>query len=403
MLTLASTILFGITFSLLAAMLIPIRCMAWIRQQRPSEPSRWPGISILKPLAGLDDELEENLRSHLAVEYPGPWEMVLGVRSETDPAYPVARAFVAAHPDRARLVLQQGAPGYNPKVNQLITLTRAARYEVIALTDSNVRVARSFLREVASVLSQPDVGIATAMIAGVGERGIGAVLDNMTLAVHAGPFLSVGSVIFKLNDIAGKAMAMRKEALDKAGGWRSVRKILAEDALLGRAFRRLGLRAAFCPTPIENVQVSQPLSHFWRRQTRWLLIRYRNVFPAVLLEPFTLPCLTGLAGALASPTRPVAWLLFAAAVGLDLLTTQACAYVLRGHGFKPWHLLLVPVREVVFFASWLRAATLREVDWRGNSFRVLAGTRLASPEVVARARRLQHRTRRLRRRVSAFR
>ena len=50
----------------------------------------WPGISVLKPLCGADDGLEENLASFVALPYPGAYEVVLGVRSVEDAAYPVA-------------------------------------------------------------------------------------------------------------------------------------------------------------------------------------------------------------------------------------------------------------------------------------------------------------------------
>jgi len=393
MLTLVSSILFGIAYSVLIAMVIPLWCMVWVRRQRLVEPPCWPRISLVKPLAGLDDALEENLESHVAIDYPGPWEILLGVRSEKDAAYPVARAFAAKYPERVRLVLQQGEPGYNPKVNQLITLTREAKYEIISLTDSNVRVPRSFLREVASLLAQPKVGIATNLIAGVGERRLGAVLDNMTVMVQATPFIATGAVLFKLGDFAGKAMALRREVLEAAGGWRSMRKILAEDQMLGRALRRLGYRVAFCPSPIQNIQVNHPLTYFYRRQARWLLIRYRNMFPGVLIEPVELPMLMAFVAALFSPGARLAWGLFAMVAVLDVLLTESCAWVLRGQGFKAWHLLLIPLRELVFFAAWVRAATLGKVEWRGNAFYVLEGTRLAPADVVVRASRLGKRRR----------
>ena len=119
-----------------------------VRRRRIPEPASWPAISILKPMAGFDDDLVENLETHLQLDYPAPYELILGVRDKSDASYPIAKAFAEKYADRGvRLVLQEGEPGFNPKVNQLITLTRHARYEVIALTDANVRVPKHWLRE----------------------------------------------------------------------------------------------------------------------------------------------------------------------------------------------------------------------------------------------------------------
>ena len=38
------------------------------------------------------------------------------------------------------MVIQEPSAGLNPKVNQLITLARAARHPLLLISDSNVRV-----------------------------------------------------------------------------------------------------------------------------------------------------------------------------------------------------------------------------------------------------------------------
>ena len=53
-------------------------------------PAKLPRVSILKPLAGVDDELEENLASFESLAYPD-YEIILGVASQEDPAYLAAR------------------------------------------------------------------------------------------------------------------------------------------------------------------------------------------------------------------------------------------------------------------------------------------------------------------------
>src|SRR5690349_19684454 len=87
-------------------------------RRRPRAARAHPGISLLKPLCGVDDGLATNLQSFATLDYPR-YEVLLGVKDRTDPAYPVACRAAARWPERMRVVVQSGAPGLNPKVNQL--------------------------------------------------------------------------------------------------------------------------------------------------------------------------------------------------------------------------------------------------------------------------------------------
>src|SRR5258708_27443198 len=53
------------------------------------KPIRHPGISVLKPLCGFDDQLFTNLSTFATLDYP-EYEVVLGVKSCDDLAYPIA-------------------------------------------------------------------------------------------------------------------------------------------------------------------------------------------------------------------------------------------------------------------------------------------------------------------------
>ncbi len=45
-----------------------------------------PGISILKPLKGVDPRMYAGLESHCRQLYPAPFELIFGVQSLSDPA-----------------------------------------------------------------------------------------------------------------------------------------------------------------------------------------------------------------------------------------------------------------------------------------------------------------------------
>jgi ceramide glucosyltransferase len=57
-----------------------------------------PGVSILRPLKGLDTNLYENLESTFTQEYPN-YELLLSVADENDQALPVARELMSKYPN----------------------------------------------------------------------------------------------------------------------------------------------------------------------------------------------------------------------------------------------------------------------------------------------------------------
>jgi ceramide glucosyltransferase len=346
--------------------------LRWFRSR--STPASWPSISILKPLAGLDDELELNLESHLALDYPGEWEILLGVRTEHDPAYALAKAFAEKHAPLVRLVMQEGEPGLNPKVNQLITLTRHARFEIIALTDSNVRVSTSWLREHALYLGRANIGLTSHGFVGVGEATFGSALDNLTLTAFF-PNLVTADVLLRVTQIVSKSLAIKREALQAVGGWEAFKDLLAEDQRLGNALTDKGYRTAVCPTPVQNVQKTQSFAYFGSRHTRWAMIRFK-VLPVVWLEPLLNPFFTTGLFLLTNGTHEWAWWVALATMGYSMLFAQVTAVLARGYGFAFKWVLLVPLRDAISFAAWVRGFFITEVTWRGNVLKVGQNTQL---------------------------
>lgn len=64
-----------------------------------------PGVSILRPLKGLDTNLYENLESTFTQEYPN-YEILLSVADEHDQALSVVRDLLAKYPNvNARVII----------------------------------------------------------------------------------------------------------------------------------------------------------------------------------------------------------------------------------------------------------------------------------------------------------
>lgn len=348
----------------------------------PAAPRGRPAVSILKPLCGADDELERNLECFAALDWPD-YEVVLGVRDAGDAACPVARRLEARHPGRFRLVLQRGEPGLNPKVNQLVTLAREARHDVLVVSDSNVRVEPGYLAEVVALLEDPSVGLVTHAIAGVGARRLGSLFDALHLAGSVAPGVVAAQALCGQDIVVGKSMAFRRKDLAELGGFEAAKDVLAEDFVLGRMVSsRLGKRVALARRPILNVSVERGVGDFVARYGRWAVLHRTVTGRLVHLSQACLnPVLLGAAAVAAEPgvaTLAALGGLCAAKAGID----GACGRALRPGGFRPWQLALVPLKDLVFATAWARGLVRSSVVWRGNRIRVLAGTRIEAAELA---------------------
>ena len=355
-------------------------------------PATRPPISILKPLCGLDDRLMQNLATFAALPYPS-YEVLLGVRDVEDAAYPTAVAVARRWPRRFRVVVQRGEPGLNPKVNQLITLARAARNELFVISDSNTRVPPGYLDEIAAYLNDPGVGLVTHPIVGQGDEQygarLGAALDNMHLAGAITPGLTTAKVLFGKDFVVGKSMALRHSDLQALGGFAAVKDVLAEDFVLGRMIpERLGKRVVLARSVVRCVSLRRSVGSFFRRYARWSVMQHQCAgLPAywglLLLNPQLLATLAFCA----SPGRgtAAAWLGCAAArMSLD----TAAGRLLRGRVFALWALPWAPFKDLLAAGAWLYGLTNRSIEWRSTRLTVLRGSVLRpAPRSLAARRR----------------
>ncbi|MHB1845581.1 MAG: glycosyltransferase, partial [Deltaproteobacteria bacterium] len=331
-----------------------LSCIRHLRERTP-EPTATPGISILKPLCGLDDDLEGTLACFAELDYPD-YEVLLGVKDATDPAYAMATAVAARWPDRFRVLLQIGEPGLNAKVNQLLTLAPAAAYELLLISDSNVRVEPRYLQEIAAQLEDSSVGLVTHPIVGVGEESLGALFDRLHLASLVTPGIISGKRLVRQEFVVGKSMALRKSDLAAMGGLESVKDVLAEDFILGRRVGKLlGKEVRVAHRPVTNVSRQLGVWEFCQRYARWNVIqrvligRFLYAFQ-LLLNPLALALL----GFVAYPTFRRG----GAVLGIAVAKSLVDALSRRAQERRPVrlrHLLSTPLKDLVFAWSGAQA------------------------------------------------
>lgn len=376
MLGLVSTTLLGLAWLGTAALALQLFLVRRRMRETPRVPASHPGVSILKPLCGVDDGLEESLERFATLGYPN-YELLLGVRDALDPAYPVALRAARRHPGRVRVIVQRGEPGLNPKVNQLVTLEARARHELLVISDSNTRVGPGYLEELVALFEDPEVACVTHPVVGDGEERLGSLLDNLHLGSAIGPGMIAAKMLCDGDLVLGKSMALRRTDLDALGGFRAVKDHLAEDYVLGRAVGgRLGKRVALARATVINHSQKKRVSDFARRYVRWSVIHRTAVsLPTYFAEGLLNPTPLAVLGAASSPSglsATTACALVLARVVVDL----GCARALRGRGFGVKGALAVPLKDGILFAAFCVGLVKDTVSWRGNSLRVTRGSLL---------------------------
>ncbi len=360
-----------------AALAIMLGLTVWHVRRPGLVPTSWPGISVLKPLCGADDELAANLASFAELPYAGEYEVVLGVRSPEDAAWPIAEEAVRRWPHRMRLVRQEREVGLNPKVNQLVGMAQAARHALLVVSDSNIRVPGAYLADIAAHLARTGVGCVTHPIGGAGQRTLGAFLDNVHLASTVATGMVAAKRVAGKPLVVGKSMALWRHDLELLGGFESVANVLAEDHALGNRIRReLNAGVAVSSLPVWNIAVEKSVGHFFRRYLRWSVIHRTAIsFPTYLAESLLNPIPLAVIGYALRPTSGAAATLAVCAVLKP--TLDAVAFSRLRRELFSWRAFgVVWMKDVLLFVTWVYGLFARTVVWRGNRLRVHSGSRL---------------------------
>ncbi|MBL8677820.1 MAG: glycosyltransferase [Myxococcales bacterium] len=350
-----------------------VACVAQLRRGRrfdsapePSLPDGdWAGVTVLKPCAGADDDLEACLESYFRVRYP-KMQLLFGVRSESDAAFPVIERVRAKHPeiDSAVFVTGEGAH-VSPKISQMEVLSQHAKYDLWWLSDSNTKVHPDTLWDMVARLGEPNSALVASPIVGDGEETLGASLENLHLNAYV--VATTYAVKFALDRVAvpGKSMLVPKSVLLEVGGWQEIGKYFADDEVLVQAIMDKGYRLHLGAFAVQNVNAKGSMKKFFQRHLRWSQIRWRVVPHVALLEFFVTPVIFTSLLALASPTREHL-LFWACALVLQIVADWALHAVIRGRPLAISHLWLLIVRPFLVAALLFRGAFSGHVEWRGN-------------------------------------
>jgi ceramide glucosyltransferase len=334
-----------------------------------------PPITILKPICGVDRDAYANLASFCRQDYP-QFQMICGVCDEHDPGIAVVRQLIKDFPAvYIRLVVSDRRIGTNPKVSNLANMASEARYSILLISDSDIRVGPNYLRHVVQPMGDPSVGLVTCMYRSR-ARGLAATLEaiGVSTAFHGG--VLVARKLEGIKFALGSTMVIKREALEVVGGFAVLADYLADDFLLGNLAVRGGYRVVLSDYVVEHVLATESFVELVRRQLRWARGDRASRPWGHLGLIFTHGIVMSLVFLLATKGSMVGWSM----LSVTWLARLAMAWVI---GVRYLHdqaakkfLWLVPLRDLIGFALWCCSFVGRTIDWRGQRFRICPGGKL---------------------------
>jgi len=350
------------------------RVLAW-RPGPVTLPADPPGVTVAKPLCGLEAEMEENLRSWMAQDYPR-FQVVFGVRDADDPAIPFVRKVMADFPAvDATLVVHNGKePGTNRKAANLVRICRVAKHPIVVVSDGDTRATPDLLTAIASRYADPAVGAVSCLTVGRPLPGLPSTLGAMFLNEEFLPSVLVSQALQPLDFCLGPTMSARRASLEAIGGFEGLTNHLADDYLLGNRIAALGQKVELAPRTVTNVLHEPSLRALFLHELRWART-IRTVRPLSYAGTVvTFSVVWALGALLAFRFSPAGWLALAVALALRAGIHRAVRRTF-GLGRRPaagW----MPLREILSFFVYCASHGGRSVFWKKNQFRLSGDGRL---------------------------
>jgi ceramide glucosyltransferase len=338
----------------------------FFRSSRHASQDYTPGVSILKPVRGLDAQALRNYASFCRQDYPC-YELLFGFSDPEDPAVHLVRQLQNDYPHTRIRLICGPALGTNRKASLLHHLAAEARHDILVVSDSDMRVTPDYLRRVVAPLADPSTGLVTCCYRAEASRTLAAGLEALQIGVVFLPSVIIANCLFKFGFAMGSTAALRRRDLDRLGGFQAITDYLADDYQLGARIAQLGLGVHLSDYVVATVLGETDFVEQWHREVRWT--RCARVsrpwcYPGLLIS-FTMPL--ALLLLLLSGFAIVGW----QALAVSLAVRWLVAFLVSGYTgdveSRRW-LPCLPLRDLLSALVWLAGGLGRHIVWRGDRF-----------------------------------
>ncbi|WEE37425.1 glycosyltransferase family 2 protein [Lactiplantibacillus paraplantarum] len=243
-----------------------------VRRPEPQLPERVPFVSIMVPAHNEGIVIVKTLQSLLNFDYPKDrYEIIIINDNSDDNSAELLAEVQALYPHRnLKVINTDKTNGGKGKSNALNIGLKQARGSLISIYDADNTPQRTALRYlVAELMSDQRLA---AVIGKFRTRNKDASLLTRFINIETLSFQWMAQAgrekLFKLCTIPGTNYVIRRDILEKIGGWDV--KALAEDTEISFRVYRMGYRIRFQPLAVTWEQEPQTLDVWFHQRTRWV-------------------------------------------------------------------------------------------------------------------------------------
>jgi len=349
--------------------------MASFGSPDPINPEFHPPVTILKPICGLDSSAYENLASFVEQDYP-KYQIIFAVLNREDPSIEIVEKITSYFPDvDLQLVVSDTKIGTNRKVCNLANGVAVAKYDILIIADSDIRVGRDYLRRVVQPLQDSRVGVVTCMYRSLATGWV-AILEAIgtTTDFHGG--VLVGKQLEGIKFALGSTIVIRKVVLEAIGGFVAIADHLADDFQLGYLPAQAGYQVALSDYVVEHILPTTTIVDSLQRQIRWARCMKVSRPWGYLGLFFTYGTVSSLLLLITTGGSIFGWIV----LGITWMMRFAMAWyvgvkILKDPQAKQF-LWLVPLRDLISFGIWGYSFFGNHIQWRGRQLKLTKGGKL---------------------------
>jgi ceramide glucosyltransferase len=351
--------------------------LAFAGSPHPVNPHFHPSVSILKPLCGVDQETCANLASFCQQHYP-QYQIVFGVRDRGDPCIAVVQKLIQQFPQvDISLVVSDRIIGPNLKVSNLANAVTAAKYEILIVADSDIRVGPDYLQRVVQPLQDETVGVVTCLYRS-SAQGLAASLEAIGTATDFHPGVLVSKQLEGIKFAFGSTIVIRKPALEKIGDFIAVADYLADDFQLGYLPAQAGYKVVLSDYVVDHILARSTLTDSINRQIRWTrCIRVSRPWGYLGLL-FTFGTVSSLLLLLTTGGSLEGWMGLAITWSLRLVMGWLVGVKILNDSVTKKYFWVIPLWDLLYFVIWCSGFIGNTIEWRGQQLKLIKGGKLVA-------------------------